>query len=139
MKRPRLYDIWNLMKQRCTNPNRPDFARYGSKGIKVCDDWLSYEGFKAWAMENGYADNLTIERKNNEGNYEPSNCRWATKREQELNKSTNAMVSFNGKTQTISQWAEELGINYFTLQSRITKRHWGAERALTQKIRGAKG
>ena len=133
MKRARLYDIWNLMKQRCTNPNRPDFARYGGKGIKVCDEWLSYDGFKAWALANGYADDLTIERNDSTGNYEPSNCRWATTKEQAVNKKSNVMVTFNGKTQTISQWAEELGINYFTLQSRITKRHWSIERALTKK------
>lgn len=134
MKRARLYDIWNLMKQRCTNPNRPDFARYGGNGIKVCDEWLSFEGFKTWAVSNGYADNLTIERNDNTGNYEPANCRWATTKEQAVNKRSNVMVIFNGKTQTISQWAEELGVNYFTLQSRITKRHWSIERALTESV-----
>lgn len=77
-RRTRLYTIWCGMRQRCNNPNRDAYPLYGGKGVKVCDEWNEYDGFKAWAMENGYADNLCIDRIDSKGNYEPSNCRWIT-------------------------------------------------------------
>ena len=82
----RLYTIWRGMKQRCYYPKHKDYHNYGARGIIICDDWLSnFEFFYNWAITNGYQDNLTIDRINVNGNYEPNNCRWVTWREQRLN------------------------------------------------------
>ena len=78
----RLYRIWANIRQRCLNPNIPDYQYYGAKGIKVCDEWKnSFESFMAWALQNGYADGLTIDRIDSSGDYEPKNCRWITQSE----------------------------------------------------------
>ncbi|MBQ5655948.1 MAG: hypothetical protein IIV14_00755 [Bacteroidaceae bacterium] len=128
----RLYWIWHGMKARCLNAKDKRYGDYGGRGIKVCDEWLSYEGFRDWAMANGYADNLTIDRLEVNGNYEPSNCRWATDVQQSNNKRNNRRITFNGKTQTIKQWADELGVKYNTLYFRIARSGWDVEKALTR-------
>lgn len=86
MSHTRLYRIWADMKTRCLNRNNRWFSHYGGRGITVCDDWLSFEPFMTWALNNGYSDTLTLDRIDNNGGYEPSNCRWATQQEQSLNK-----------------------------------------------------
>lgn len=128
--RTRLYDIWNNMKQRCLNTHRADYRRYGGRGIKVCKEWMNFKNFEKWAISNGYSNKLTLDRVDNNGNYEPINCRWANDDMQRNNKRTSHFVTYNGKTQTIKQWANELGINYYTLHSRINKRHWDIVKAL---------
>lgn len=128
----RLYWCWHNMKARCFNENDKRYMSYGGRGITVCEEWLVFENFRAWAMENGYADDLSIDRINVNGNYEPSNCKWSSDIEQARNKRNNRLVTYEGKTQTLKEWAEELGVNYYTLHSRIVKRGWSVERALTK-------
>lgn len=83
----KLHGVWNCMKQRCGNPNNHKFKDYGGRGITVCDQWAnSFEDFYKWAIENGYSEGLSIDRINVDGNYEPSNCRWATAKEQRHNR-----------------------------------------------------
>lgn len=78
----RIYNVWNCMRQRCSNPKNSHYSAYGGRGISVCPEWQnSFESFYAWAINNGYKDTLEIDRINNDGNYEPSNCRWVTRKE----------------------------------------------------------
>ena len=122
------------MKTRCGNPKHHEYHNYGGKGISVCDEWKgSFQAFREWAIESGYADGLTIDRSDNEKNYCPENCRWATYKQQANNKTQNHLVTYNGKTQSIAQWAEELGINRVTLQARINRYGWDIEKAMTTK------
>lgn len=84
----RLYRIYYAMRTRCYNPNKKEYSRYGGRGIQVCEEWLNdFTAFQSWALENGYSDSLSIDRINNDGNYEPSNCRWATAKMQANNRS----------------------------------------------------
>ena len=114
----RLYRIWLLMKNRCSNAADPNYGNYGGRGIKVCEEWQKFIHFYEWAMTSGYVDNLTIDRIDNNGNYEPSNCRWATQKEQSNNKRTNVFITHNSQTHTLKEWSEITGINYSTLHSR---------------------
>ena len=121
-KNPRLYSIWRHMKSRCyTNSSANKY--YCLKGIKVCKEWKNdFISFYEWAMKNGYQNNLTIDRINNEGNYEPNNCRWVTYKEQANNRTNNYLLTYNGETHTIAEWADIMHINYWTLRSRIKRK-----------------
>lgn len=130
-KKERLYTIWVVMRQRCRDTDRKN---YGGRGIKVCDEWQNYSKFREWALSHGYADNLSIDRINVNGNYEPSNCRWANAKQQALNKRNNHLLAYKGKSQTIVQWAEEIGISRVTLLTRI-RRGWSVERAIETPIK----
>ena len=115
----KLYKNWCAMKERCMNPHNKSFRRYGGRGISVCQEWLDFSVFRAWALASGYAEGLTIDRMDNDGNYEPRNCRWVTPREQNRNYSRNRMLTFHGKTQCVQDWAHELGINSTTILFRL--------------------
>lgn len=118
----RIYNIWKDMKRRCYCKTRKDYSRYGGRGITICDEWLhDFQAFFDWAMVNGYKDDLTIDRIDSNKGYSPDNCRWATIKEQDNNKRNNRLLTYNGKTQTVTQWAEDLNINESTLRSRIDR------------------
>lgn len=124
MSDTRLYEIWCGIKRRCKDSSRKDYEIYGGRGIEVCEEWdKSFNKFYNWAIKNGYDDTLTIERIDVNGDYTPQNCTWATKKEQANNKRNNILLTYDNKTQTISQWANELNINETTLRNRI-QRGW---------------
>lgn len=125
----RLYKIWTGMIFRCSSLKDKD---YGKRGIIVCPEWVkSYVSFKEWSCHNGYKNNLTIDRINVNGNYEPTNCRWITQREQQDNRRNTLWITFSGKTKTLSGWASELGIKYHTLYQRLFLLKQSTERAFT--------
>jgi hypothetical protein len=120
MRRTRLYNTWTQIKQRCINENNDRYEEYGGRGIKVCKEWIeSFEVFKEWALKNGYRNDLSIDRIDVNGNYEPVNCKWSTQIEQQRNKRNNHYFDINGITKTVAEWAEISGVPYKTLQRRI--------------------
>lgn len=141
MTNTRLYTIWSNMKKRCYNPNREAYKWYGGKGIKVCDEWHEFVPFMEWATNNGYAEDLVLDRKDSAKNYDPDNCQWITNSENSIKATEqrigkpvkgNEAITYNNKTQTIREWAAELDIPYRTLYHRIQVRKWDVEKALTQ-------
>ena len=132
-KRTKTYRSWESMKQRCTNPRFSSYKWYGGKGVRICDRWLGENGFTNFLNDMGEVPiGLTLERIDNNGNYEPLNCRWATKKEQCRNRRTSAFFTFNGRTQTLAAWAEEYGIAQGLLYARLYKA-WDFETAITMK------
>jgi len=130
--RSRLFKVWGNMKKRCYNPNDKHFYRYGGRGITVCEEWRqSFEAFREWANANGYTDELTIDRIENNKGYSPENCRWATAKTQSNNRSTNRLLTFNGETKTLAQWSEEAGMKPRTLTRRLDRWKWSIADALT--------
>lgn len=133
----RLYKIWQGMIQRCTNHNYTGYKNYGGRGICVCDEWLNFITFYIWATRNGYDSVLSIDRVNNNGNYEASNCRWSNRIEQNNNSRHNVCLEYNGQTKTIHQWSDVLGISYANLQRRI-KTGWTVEKAFNTPVKAYK-
>lgn len=121
MANDRLYQIWQNMKERCYNKNRKSYKDYGERGIVICDSWLDFSNFKEWSFNNGYKDDLTIDRINVNGIYEPSNCRWADRITQNNNTTKNVFFEINGVTRTLAQHARYYGINYYTLHFRYNE------------------
>ena len=130
----RLYHIWDNMKRRCNNPQRPDFFRYGGRGITLCSEWFEFRPFYDWAMANGYSGELQLDRADNNKGYSPDNCRWVTGKANCRNKKTNRFITYNGETKTLKDWSEILGINYRTLRKRLGKCGWSIEKAFTTPI-----
>ena len=137
MKHERLQTIFLHMKDRCYNPNNKQYKDYGGRGINICAEWQtphSHKGgraFKKWALENGYAENLTIDRIDCNKGYSPENCRWVSMKVQQNNKRNNRLITHNGKTQTIAQWCEELGLPFSTVKNRLN-RHLPTEKVLSK-------
>lgn len=126
----RLYNIWRKMIYRCKSKSYHEYEYYGGRGIKVCEEWENnFLTFYNWAINNGYKDNLSIDRINTNGNYTPDNCKWSTSEEQGNNKRNNINITINDKTQTLAQWCKELNLKYTTVLMRI-KRGWSYEEAL---------
>ena len=101
----RIYTIWAHMIQRCENPNDAKYKIYGERGINVCKEWHDLNVFYQWALNNNYSDNLSIDRIDVNGNYEPSNCRWADRITQENNRRNNRIFTIDGVTHTVTEWA----------------------------------
>lgn len=124
------------MKARCYNPKNHNYPRYGGRGIKICDEWLNSENgminFYNWAINNGYQDNLTIDRIDVNGNYEPGNCRWATAKEQANNKRNNITINYKGEIIKLTDIAEKMKINPRILRDRL-RRGWTVERTIEQR------
>jgi len=130
----KLYNIWSAMKSRCYNNTYKYYAYYGGRGISICDEWkLNYMEFRKWAIENGYSNGLTIDRIDNNGNYSPSNCRWATRSEQSENRRNNIFINFDGQTYTLTKWSRIFGIPDNTMWY---KYHKGEEMAIIAKKAG---
>lgn len=133
MCRTRLYAIWCKMLARTRDPKNNRYSRYGGRGIKVCDEWLDFATFAKWALSNGYNEFLSIDRIDNDGNYCPENCRWATPKEQARNTKSVKPITFNGETHSVPEWAEKIGIPKYTLHKRL-RSGWSVERALTEPV-----
>jgi hypothetical protein len=126
----RLYRIWHNMKQRTGNKNHVAYARYGGRGITVCPEWIgSYEAFRDWALKNGYADNKTLDRKDNSLGYFEDNLTWSTMKEQQNNRRNNRMLTIDGQTKTLTQWSEQIGINALLVGNRL-RLGWSPSEAL---------
>lgn len=131
----RLYSIWSGMKDRCRNINNHRYKHYGGKGVRVCEQWeRDFESFRGWALKNGYDDQLSIDRIDNDGDYCPENCRWISNAEQQNNRSNNHFVDYKGRTLTIAQWEREMGFPKGFLQGRINA-GWKIEDALTRPVK----
>ena len=126
----RLYHIWHSIKQRCLDKNRPEYNRYGGRGITICNEWINdFQAFYDWAMANGYQDNLSIDRIDNDRGYFPENCRFVTRDVQQNNTRYNHKITIDGETKNITQWAREYNLNVSTLWLRI-KKGWSKDRLL---------
>ena len=120
--RTKLHGVWAGMLQRCYYPKHIDTQWYSEKQIEVCDEWRNdFQCFYDWAIESGYREGLSIDRKDNNSGYSPENCKWSTAKEQANNRTTNIVIEYDGRKQTLKQWAEEFGINYSTLYYRYKR------------------
>ncbi len=129
------YISWRGMNARCKNKGDPNYVKYGGRGIKVCDRWRA--SFINFLEDMGLKPepSMSIERKDNDGDYEPSNCRWATTQEQANNRRSSVFIELNGKRQTVAEWSRETGISQQVLHARLKVHGWPLERALTEPVR----
>ena len=139
----KLSKVFYGMKKRCYDTTNPNYKYYGGRGVIICSEWNDSEiiktetgratkgwlAFKKWALESGYQENLQIDRINVNGNYEPSNCRWITHKEQCNNRRSNRIITYKGKTQNLKKWCEELSLKYKLIEDRLNRYHWSIERA----------
>lgn len=134
----RIKRIYYDMRSRCYDENTPKYKNHGGRGISVCDEWMGEDGlskFNEWALNNGYSDNLSIDRIDNDGNYEPSNCRWVTTEVQNFNRRNNRLFEINGEKKFAKQWCEEYGININTFWQRDRKGLTGEDLIAPPKYR----
>lgn len=124
---PRIYKIWAGAKYRCNNPNANNYRYYGGRGITFCVEWNDFATFCKWSLDNGYADNLTLDRIDNSKGYCPENCRWVTILEQTNNRANNTNYTFDGETHTLAEWSRIFNVNYDTLLTRFANGKRGKE------------
>ena len=133
----KLYACWHSMIERCFNPNSKAYRNYGGRGISVCDEWTGKDGFMSfylWSISNGYSVGLSIDRIDNDKEYSPNNCRWATRTEQQNNKRTNKRITYNGETHTYAEWERILGLRRGLIKTRMSKGNLTPEEALTKPV-----
>lgn len=128
MRNTRTYRIWNQMRNRCENPNHIYYRLYGGKNIKVCSRWKNFKNF--YADMGAAPDELTLERVNGSKGYSKANCKWATRKQQAINRSSTVFITFQNETYCVSDWARKIGIRQDTLRYRL-KQGWSIEKALT--------
>lgn len=137
MRHSPVFESWAHMKQRCDNPNDKGYKNYGGRGISYCSEWNDFSVFLKWSLENGYESGLTIDRINNNKDYTPENCRWATRYQQSNNRRCNVKITYNGETHTLSQWCKLLDLKYPRTYYRVVVKGWGAEQAFRkEKLNG---
>lgn len=146
----RLNYIFSAMKKRCYNTTCKSYKDYGGRGITICDEWRNTEitsikgtksnnvtkgfiAFKEWALNNGYADNLTLDRIDVNKGYSPDNCKWSTPKEQQNNRRNNVLITYKGETKTLVQWCEELNFDYRLAHHRL-HRNWSVEKTFETKV-----
>ena len=136
LSKTKIYNTWNSMKARCFNPKSCSYKRYGARGITVCEEWKnSFEEFYSWSIQNGYNENLTIERIDNNGNYCPENCKWISQKQQCRNRRTNIEFEYMGEKHILIEWCEILNLDYKFIHNRIYKMGWSFEKSIsTPKI-----
>lgn len=133
----RLYNIHRDMLRRCNDETRDNYKNYGGLGITVCESWSGDNGlntFTDWAVSNGYADSLTLDRLDVKGNYTPDNCRWVTIKEQNNNKKDTIYLTYNNKTQTLVDWCRELNLPYGSIYKRLYEHNYTVDRAFTHNV-----
>lgn len=134
MSDTKIFKRWHHIKERCNNPHNKAYKYYGGRGIKMCDEWnTNFINFYDWSINNGYQDNLTIDRIDVNGDYCPENCRWTTIKEQNTNKTNNIWVEINGKKDLITNWCKIYNINRSAVYKRI-KRGWNIQQAITTPV-----
>lgn len=132
MSNSKLYKVWVAMKRRCENKADSGYHNYGGRGIAVCEEWKNdFVSFCKWAMDNGYKEGLTIDRINNDGNYSPENCRWATRKEQASNLRKTIFLEYCGERYSLSQWGDITGYGSHAIYDRVFIRGWAVEDALS--------
>lgn len=135
MSKTRMYRIWTHMKKRCYDVNAQAYMNYGDRGIKVCNEWKNnFINFYNWAINNGYREDLSIDRIDVNGNYEPSNCRWATIKEQNNNMRRNHWIYYNDEKLTMKQFSEKYNIPYDLVKNRIRYK-WSIERIINTPLK----
>lgn len=112
---PRLCSIFNSMRSRCNNPNRPKYKDYGARGIRVCEEWKHIRNFINWALNNGYEDKKQLDRIDNNGNYEPLNCRWVYPKQNSRNRRNTKYLTLHGITKCVAAWCEKINVSEFTV------------------------
>lgn len=135
----KIYSHWKSMRRRCNSKTFSRYKDYGGRGIKICKEWENFENFYKWAIKNGFditkkQINQSLDRINNNGNYEPNNCRWTNIKIQNRNQRSNCLITYNNQTHCVSEWAELYNINVKTLRTRMSK-GWNIDRCLNQPIK----
>ena len=135
----RLYNIYSNMMNRCYNIKQAEYHNYGGRGVSICKEWRdSFVTFREWAIANGYNDTLTIDRIDVNGNYEPPNCRWITKAEQQFNKTNTRYFEYKGQKKCLAEWAEIFSMNKPTLYNRVYNLGWSIDKALETEVKRRK-